>query len=65
MAPSRARSEKWLSTRDFFLDRAEDGVRTRDPYLGKVRVFVLWISHIPSSGAPSTQFPIRPPRLSP
>ena len=58
MAPSRARSEKWLSTRDFFLDRAEDGIRTRDPYLGKVRVFVLWISHIPSSGVrpPSFQY---------
>ncbi len=29
---------KWLPTRDFL--RAEDGIRTRDPHLGKVFEFV-------------------------
>jgi hypothetical protein len=41
--------------------RAEDGIRTRDPHLGKVVNFVGWIRQVPCGAIPSTQFPARPP----
>jgi hypothetical protein len=41
-------------------DGAEDGIRTRDPHLDRVVVFVLLGTAGPPSAGPSAQFPARP-----
>jgi hypothetical protein len=57
------RPRKATPNRDFI--GAEDGIRTRDPHLGKVVEFLLGVGSGRLRSPASTQFPCHPPNPSP
>ena len=64
---SSAEARQWSRVEKPLLtcyDGAEDGIRTRDPHLGKVVISVSAVSATPCRAAPSIQFPLRPSGLS-